>query len=198
MNKISVIGASGHAKVIIDLIEELDLQVEEVYDHDSSKSELLHFKINHNFANLPQKSVIAIGNNFIRKNIAFEHVFDLNALVHPKSTISKYAHLGSGTIVMAGVTVNAGAMVGEYCILNTNCSVDHDCIIEDFVHISPNAALAGNVEVGECTHIGIGASVKQGIKIGKNCIIGAGTVVIKNIPDGMTVVGNPGKEIKKR
>ena len=197
MNNISVIGASGHAKVIIDLIEELGGTVEKVYDQDINKKEIINYKIIHNFINLPQQSIIAIGNNFIRKKIADENRFTLPALVHPKSVISKYAVLGEGTVVMAGVSVNADSSIGNHCILNTNCSIDHDCKIANFVHISPNVALAGNVEVGECTHIGIGASIIQGIRIGKNCVIGAGAVIIIDIPDGATVVGNPGKIIKR-
>lgn len=197
MNNISVIGASGHAKVIIDLIEEIGGTVENIYDQDINKKEIINYKIVHNIYNIPQQSIIAIGNNFIRKKIADENSFTLPALVHPKSVISKYAVLGEGTVVMAGVSVNADANIGDYCILNTNCSIDHDCKIANFVHISPNVALAGNVEVGECTHIGIGASVIQGIRIGKNCVIGAGAVIIKDIPDGSTVVGNPGKVIKE-
>ena len=197
MNNISVIGASGHAKVIIDLIEELGGTVENVYDQDINKKEIINYKIIHNFIKLPQQSIIAIGNNFIRKKIADENSFTLPALVHPKSVISKYAVLGEGTVVMAGVSVNADSSIGNHCILNTNCSIDHDCKIADFVHISPNVALAGNVEIGECTHIGIGACLIQGIKIGKNCVIGAGAVIIKDIPDGSTVVGNPGKIIKR-
>jgi len=197
MNNISVIGASGHAKVIIDLIEELGGTVENVYDQDINKKEIINYKIVHNFDNLPKQSVVAIGNNFIRKKIADENSLNLPALVHPKSFISKYAKLDKGTVVMAGVSVNADSSIGNHCILNTNCSIDHDCKIADFVHISPNVALAGNVEIGECTHIGIGACVIQGISIGKNCVIGAGAVIIKDIPDGSTVVGNPGKIIKR-
>lgn len=196
MNNISVIGASGHAKVIIDLIEALGYAVENVYDQDIKKSYILNYKIVHNFNNLPKQSIIAIGDNCIRKKIAYSNSFSLPALVHPKSVISKYAALGEGTVIMAGVSVNSDSSIGNYCILNTNCSIDHDCKIADFVHISPNVALAGNVEVGECTHIGIGACVIQGIRIGKNCVIGAGAVIIKDVPDGSTIVGNPGKVIK--
>ncbi|GGE23894.1 acetyltransferase [Sphingobacterium cellulitidis] len=197
MNKISIIGASGHAKVIIDIIEELGYSIEKVFDQDIKKVEILNYKITHNFINLPKHSIIAIGNNYIRKKIADHNLFDFQALVHPQSVISKYAKLGKGTVVMAGVSVNADASIGKYCILNTNCSIDHDCKIHDFVHISPNASLAGNVEVGECTHIGIGACIIQGIIIGKNCIIGAGSVIVKDVLDGTVIVGNPGKELKK-
>jgi acetyltransferase-like isoleucine patch superfamily enzyme len=83
---------------------------------------------------------------------------------------------------MSGVSINSAVSIGKHCIINTNSSIDHDCVIEDFVHISPNAALGG--------------SVIQGIRIGKWCTIGAGAAIIRDIPDGATVVGNPGKIIK--
>ncbi len=197
MSKIFVIGASGHAKVIIDIIEEIGHSIGGVFDQDINKKRLCGIDVKHDFSDLPKHSVIAIGNNYIRKKIAKDNLFELRSLVHPKSAISKFAEIGDGTVVMAGVSVNADARVGDYCILNTNCSVDHDCKIGDFVHISPNVALAGNVEIGECTHIGIGACVKQGVIIGRDCVVGAGAVVIKDIPDGMTIEGNPGKELKR-
>ncbi|WP_449398442.1 hypothetical protein [Chryseobacterium wanjuense] len=99
---------------------------------------------------------------------------------------------------MPGVTINAIVKVGRHCIVNTNASIDHDCILEDFVHISPNVALGGNVYVGEGTHVGIGVNVIQGITIGKWCTIGAGAVIISDVPDGCTVVGNPGRIIKSK
>lgn len=197
MGKISIIGASGHAKVIIDIIETNGLEVATIYDNDIKKLKLLGYEICHDFINLSQQTIIAIGDNFIRKKIADTYTFNLKALVHPNSSISKYSKLGDGTVIMAGVSVNADTSIGKYCILNTNSSIDHDCNIEDFVHIAPNAALAGNVVVGECSQIGIGACIKQGIKVGRNCIIGAGSVIVKNVPDGAIIVGNPGKEINK-
>ena len=66
------------------------------------------------------------------------------------------------------------------------------------MHISPNATLSGNVVVGTGTHIGSGAVSIQGIRIGKWCTIGAGTVVIRDVPDFSTVVGNPGRIIKRK
>lgn len=197
MTKVNLIGASGHAKVIIDIIENAGLTIGKIYDQDKQKKHILGYEIVHDTSKLPNETIIAIGDNNVRKKIANANTFYMKALVHPKSCISKYSTLGNGTVIMAGVSINADTQIGNYCILNTNSSVDHDCRIADFVHISPNASLAGGVEVGECSHIGIGACIKQGVKIGKNCIIGAGAVILKDIPDGAVVVGNPGKEIKR-
>lgn len=197
MNEVSIIGASGHAKVIIDLVEDLGFSIKTVFDQNILIEKLLKYSVSHDFNSIPENSIIAIGNNNIRKKLAKEISLLMPALVHPSSFISKYSNIGNGSVVMSGVSVNIDVSIGEHCIINTNSSIDHDCKIDDYVHISPNASLAGNVEVGECSHIGIGACIIQGIKIGKNCIIGAGSVIIKDVMDGTVVVGNPGKELKK-
>ena len=192
-------GASGHAKVIIELAELLALPIGGLIDKNPHLHELLGYTVSVHEPEIHREHksfIISIGNNQIRKKIAQSLEVNFINLIHPHSNISKRASIGEGSVVMAGVAVNCSTQIGKHVILNTNCSVDHDCIIEDFVHISPNAALAGSVLVGEGSHIGIGASVIQGIKIGKWCTIGAGTVIIKDIPDFATVVGNPGRIIK--
>lgn len=191
-------GASGHGKVIAEIAESNAVVIDGFIDSDPSKINLLGYLVFHEVPTENIEVAISIGNNKIRQKIVSSTTnFSYINLIHPRSNISKRAVLGQGTVVMAGVTINADVQIGEHCIINTNASLDHDCVIEDFVHISPNVALAGNVVVGEGTHIGIGASVIQGIKIGKWCTIGAGAVIIKNIQDGSTVVGNPGRIINK-
>jgi sugar O-acyltransferase (sialic acid O-acetyltransferase NeuD family) len=192
-----IIGASGHGKVIAEIAEDNQIAIEAFVDADINKKKLMGYEIIHE--NPPELAVviIAIGNNQVRKRIAEENPqFNYPLLQHPKAQISKSAHIDEGTVVMAGVSINADVTIGKHCIINTNASVDHDCTLADYVHLSPNVALAGNVSIGEASHIGIGACVIQGIKIGANCIVGAGTVIIRDIPDGATVVGNPGKIIK--
>ena len=190
-------GASGHGKVIAEIAEENNILIEAFIDSDQSMNKVLDYKVIHEIPRKQIDVVISIGQNATRKKIVSNHLqFNYLSLIHPKTTISKRAILGEGSVVMAGASVNSEVNIGKHCIINTNASIDHDCKIDDYVHISPNAALAGNVEVGEGTHIGIGASVIQGIKIGKWCTIGAGAVIIKDVPDGATVVGNPGKIIK--
>lgn len=195
-----IIGAGGHAKVVIDILEELGVEIEGVWDENPELLSFINYEVRGNFmafkAIKADHVIIAIGNNETRKILSAQLDRHTGTLVHPRSSIAKSVILGVGTVVMANASVNSFAKIGKYVIVNTNASVDHDCKIADFVHISPQVGLAGNVEVGEGTHIGIGASVIQGIKIGKWATIGAGTAVIKDVPDFAVVVGNPGRIIK--
>lgn len=199
MQYLYLYGASGHGKVIAEIAEENNISITAFIDLDKSKIDLLGYKVINEIPKSDIETVISIGNNAIRKKIVFSNTnFSYKTLLHQKSFISKRSQIKEGTVVMAGVSINSEVKIGKHCIINTNASIDHDCIIHDFVHISPNVALAGNVTVGEGSHIGIGASVIQGITIGKWCTIGAATVIINDVPDGATVVGNPGKIIKTK
>lgn len=193
-------GAGGHAKVVIEIAEQLGVPIAGLVDADPTIGSLAGYSV----STIPPENedaalrfLVSIGNNAERKKIAGQLPSNEFAkLVHPQAVISKRATIGEGSVVMAGVSINASATIGKHCIINTNASVDHDCIIDDFVHISPNVALGGEVEVGAGTHIGIGASVIQCVKIGRWCTIGAGAVIIRDVPDGATVVGNPGRIIR--
>ena len=192
-----VYGASGHGKVIIEILESMGESAITVWD-DADKAPICGYEVRKPEARAADKMIIAIGVNETRKLVA-ERVADMvhfAVAIHAFSHISKRATIAVGTAVMAGVTVNVDAQVGRHCILNTSSSIDHDCVLGDYVHISPNATLCGDVQVGEGTHVGAGATVIQGIRIGKWCTIGAGAVVISDIPDYATAVGNPAKVIK--
>jgi sugar O-acyltransferase (sialic acid O-acetyltransferase NeuD family) len=194
-------GASGHAKVIIEILEACSREVGALCDRNEAIHSLLGYRVAPqlppSFDPSKDRLIISIGNNKIRKQIDRANSFLYTTAVHPSAVISTRARLGEGSVVMAGACVNSDTQIGRHVILNTNCSVDHDCRIEDFAHISPCAALAGDVWVGEGTHIGIGASVIQGIRIGKWCTIGAGSVIIRDVPDGVIVAGNPGRILNK-
>ncbi len=192
-------GASGHGKVILDILESIHEPAIEIWD-DADKDPLWEYPVKKPADAISDKVVIGIGVNATRKKIAerLAGTVTFGTPVHATAYISQRATIGEGTVVMAGVTVNPDVRIGKHCIINTSCSIDHDCVIGDYAHISPNATLSGDVYVGEGTHIGSGASVIQGIRIGKWCTIGAGTVVIKDIPDYTTAVGNPARIIKTK
>jgi acetyltransferase EpsM len=195
-----VFGASGHGKVIIEILESMGTPGIRVWD-DSIKPPIWEYPVERPTelaTQITEQLIISIGVNATRKKVAarFEGKIPFGTAVHADAYLSKRAIVGEGTVVMAGVRMNADVVVGKHCIVNTCASIDHDCVLGDYVHISPNATLSGNVTVGEGTHIGSGASVIQGIKIGKWCTIGAGAAVVRDIPDYATAVGCPAKVIK--
>jgi acetyltransferase EpsM len=194
-----IYGASGHSKVIIEIIEKAGDSVKGVFDDDPRRNVLLDYKVTNERSIFELKDVewiIGIGNNEIRKKVAEKNLLSYGLVIDTEAIVSASTKMGMGTVVMPGSTINSSTVIGKHVIINTNSSVDHDSIIRDYVHISPNATLCGGIQVGEGTHIGASAVVIPGIKIGKWAIIGAGSVIINDVPDFATVVGNPGQIIK--
>lgn len=200
MNRLVIIGAGGHGKVIADIA------MKNGYNHicfvdDHATGNCMGFPIIGICDSIRMLDdghtdfVIGIGNNGVRKSIAER--FDVNwvTLVHPSAQIACNVTIGKGTVIMAGVVVNVSASVGMHCIINTGAIVEHDNVIEDYVHLSPRAALGGTVRVGELTHIGIGATVRNNIDICAACTIGAGAVLVKNAERGGVYVGVPARVI---
>lgn len=193
-----IFGASGHGKVLAELYYKRQIFNHLKFSDDRKIENFFNAEvINPDKIDRTEEFVIGVGNNLTRKLISQRfNNYNYTNLIHPSANISDTVKIGTGNVIMAGVSINADSILGNHVILNTNCSIDHDCRVFDFVHISPNAAVAGNVTVNEGAHIGIGASIIQGITIGKWAIVGAGSVVINDIPDYVTVVGNPARIIK--
>lgn len=199
MEIINLYGASGHGKVIKDIIESAGKQVGVFYDDFSTLSEIQSIPIRKT-AEGPVSGpiIISIGANNIRKRIAESLVAVFATAIHLSAIVSKSATIGEGTVVMPGAIIQSETQIGRHCIINTGASVDHECRIADYVHISPHATLCGNVIVGEGSWIGAGSTVIPGVKIGRWCVVGAGATVVNDIPDNTTVVGIPAKPIKEK
>ncbi len=194
-----IYGASGHSKVIVEIIEKAGNYVKALFDDDPLKKELLGYKVSNENSIFDLEDVdwiIGIGNNEIRKKVAESHSLSYGIAIDSKAIISGRIEIGKGTVIMPGATINSSTRIGKHSIINTNSSVDHDCVLGDYVHVSPGAILCGGVHVGEGSHLGAGSIILPGIKIGKWAKVGAGAVIIKEVPDYATVVGNPGKVIK--
>ncbi len=185
-------GASGHAKVIIDILRTSGVKIDALFDDDLSIKELESIPVKHCW-NGESPILVSVGNNISRKQIAERLSCEFATAVHPSALISPFAKIGKGSVIMQGVIIQSGVHVGQHCILNTGATIDHECFIDDFVHVSPQATLCGNVSVGEGAWIGAGAVVIPGVKIGRWSVIGAGSVVVKDVPDGVVAYGNPCK-----
>lgn len=202
MNRLIIIGAGGHGKVIADnAIKNGYTNINFVDDHVIGNC--MGFSIIGTVAEIEYLNdgqtdfVIGIGNNKTRKLIADRYNVNWVTLIHPSAQIAVNASIDAGTVIMAGAVVNVSATVGKHCIINTGAVVEHDNVIGDYVHLSPKAALGGTVHIGEMTHIGIGATVNNNIEICPKCVIGAGAVVIKNITDSSVYIGVPAEKHKE-
>lgn len=193
-------GASGHGKVIKDILNANGIKVEAFADDNPNVNECGGRPVLHDATGL-SPMIVSIGVNRIRKMIVERLKANNSAIkfvtaIHPSAVISPSAKIGEGTVVMAGAVINADAVIGNHCIVNTGATVDHDCKIGDYCHIAPGVNISGATHVGEGTWVGVGSCVIQCLNIGKNCMIGAGSVVVKDIPDNVTAFGCPAKVIK--
>ena len=192
-------GASGHGKVIKDILNANGIKVEAFVDDNPNVNECGGRPVLHDAMGL-SPMIVSIGVNRIRKMIverlrANNSAIEFATAIHPSAVISPSAKIGEGTVVMAGAVVNADAVIGKHCIVNTGATVDHDCVIGDYCHIAPGANVSGGTHIGEGTWIGVGACVIQCLNIGKWSFIGAGSVVVKDVSDGVVAYGNPCKVI---
>ncbi|MFC7786758.1 acetyltransferase [Rossellomorea sp. GCM10028870] len=203
-NKLLIIGASGHGKVVADIALKMNKwdSISFMDDDESIESSMgikVVGKSNDALELVKDYDIfVGIGNNTIREKIQNEleeNGASIPTLIHPNAVIGEQVILASGTVVMAGVVINCGTNIGKGCILNTSSTIDHDNIIEDYVHISPGAHLAGTVKVGKRSWLGIGSIVSNNVNITSGCTIGAGTVVVKDITEAGTYVGVPMRKI---
>lgn len=209
MKPLWVIGAGGHAKVVIDTARSTgQFEVVGLLDDNEDRwgRQLLGAEVRGAASREVTSgfgiglAVIAIGSNRARAEVAqrLDGLVTWASLVHPTAHLSPGVRIGEGSVAFAGAIVQPDSVIGRYVILNTACSVDHDVTIGDFVHIAPGVRLAGNVRVEVGALIGIGCSVAPGCTIGAWATIGAGSVVVHDIPPGVTAKGVPAKYPKTR
>ena len=210
---IFVIGASGHAKVVIDIVERQSLWriVGLIDTYKSPGTEVMGYGVLGCEGCLPDlmakhgvgAAIVAIGDNRIRHQVALRvapvapSLAFVNA-VHPSARIARDVEMGKGVVIMAGVTVNPGTRIGDFCYVNTNASVDHDNVLEPFSCVQPNAATGGNVRLGAFSVLAMGATVVQGISIGEDTIVGAGSTVLDDVPDRVVAYGTPCRIVRPR
>ena len=198
-----VIGAGGHARVVIDVARAagfdpvaalapsqvgLTCNGVEVIGGDDLADAM--------FAKGLRQAVVAIGDNALRSRIGkrlSEIGFGLPSIVHPSAILSPTATFGDGTVVMPLAVVNAAATVGKMVIVNSSAVIEHDCRIGDGAHIAPGSRLGGCVSVGLQTLIGIGSVVRPEATIGDHAVVGAGSTVIGNIDNHQVATGCPAR-----
>jgi sugar O-acyltransferase (sialic acid O-acetyltransferase NeuD family) len=194
-----VVGAGGHAKVVISTARAIGFTAVRVVDDNPSTwgTKLLGAAVedgvSHALADPNALVVFAIGSNQTRAERSRDARCQFGVLVHPFSFIDSTARIGPGTVVFAGGVVQPDAVLGEHVIVNTSASIDHDCHIGACSHLAPGSRLAGNVVLDKGVFIGAGAVVIPSVHVGAFAIVGAGAAVIRNVPEHTTVFGVPAR-----
>ncbi|MDD4781890.1 MAG: acetyltransferase [Tissierellia bacterium] len=209
--KVLVVGSSGHAKVIIDILEKNNKEVIGVIDDFRKKNDkTFDYNVLGGIVDIPSivdsyncKIIIGIGDNFVRKEITnklslLKPNIEYISAIHPSAQIGKNVYLGVGIVVMAGAIINAEAKIGNNTFINTNSSIGHDVVMCEFSSVAPGVTVGGNVTIGEASAISIGATIKEKIKIGSNSIIGAGSLLLSDCPNDVVMYGTPAKVIRNR
>lgn len=191
-----VLGAGGHARVVIATLQDSGVDVVAVWDDDAARhgSLLDGVEIRGAIADAAPDldTIVAIGANRARAAVGSRSL-RWGTAVHPTAYVHRSARLGPGTVVFAGAIVQPGAVLGAHVIVNTGASVDHDCQVGDYVHLAPGVRLCGNVSVGEGALIGVGAVARPGAEVGPWATVGAGAVVIERVPPETVVYGVPAR-----
>ena len=202
--EVNVIGAGGHAKVVISTLRAAGWQVTGVYDDQPSLqgSLVLDVPVVGPIAAIREQAgrpaIIAIGQNAVRRRISREYSLHWVTAIHPRACVDPTAVIEPGAVIFAGAIIQPCVRVGIHAIVNTAATVDHDCVLEPFVQLAPGVHLSGQVSVGEGAFLGTGSSTIQRVKIGAWAVVGAGAVVIRDLAEGVTAVGVPARVIPRK
>lgn len=194
-----VIGAGGHAKVVIATLRAAGRALAGVLDDDTAKhgTTVLGVPVAgpvERAADAAHEAIVAVGANAVRKRIveALPGVRWASA-VHPSAVVHPSVEIGAGSVVFAGAVIQPDTRLGRHVIVNTGATLDHDSRLADYVHVAPGCNLAGDVHLGEGAFLGIGARAIPGVRVGAWATVGAGAVLVRDLPDAVTAVGVPAR-----
>jgi sugar O-acyltransferase (sialic acid O-acetyltransferase NeuD family) len=195
---ILLIGAGGHARACIDVVEQEDRWAIAglVGLQQEVGMSVLGYRVLGSDADLPvilrdvAAALVTVGQikSSLKRIQLFEALVaggcEMPVVVSPRAYVSRHARVGAGTIIMHGAVVNAAAEVGRNCIINSQALVEHDAMIGDHCHIATGAAVNSGVFVGTGSFIGSGSTVRQQAVIGEHCVIGMGQRVLADCVPG--------------
>lgn len=196
-----VIGAGGHASVLVDILRQLDVEILAIVSKEKPSEGGIYSQIpwyqNDEDVLRFDKSAVFLVNGIgsmpgsdIRHKIhsKFKQLgYCFYSIISPKAIVSSFSCIEEGVQILPGCIVNTNVSVGEGTILNSGAIIEHDCKIGKYNHIAPGAVLSGSVITENFVHIGTGAQVIQGIRIGESTLVGAGATVTKNLDSNKTL-----------
>lgn len=190
MNKnLILVGGGGHCKSVIDVAESAGYHIIGIIDKPSEigKKVLSYSVIGcdddiHKYVT-EAEFIITVGqikSNAVRRKLSsiIENAGGRMAtIIASDATVSKYATIGEGTVIMHKAVVNAGAIIGKCSIINTMAVIEHDVNVGDFCHVSTGAMVNGECVIGNNVFIGSQSVLAQCVSIADGSIVSAGSFV---------------------
>lgn len=198
-----IFGAGGHATSVADVARAAGYTIEAFIDPGKAGERLLGAPVAAAFEGDVTRHLfcIALGDNSARERArageASAYPLDrFPAIIHPTASVSRFATVGNGTVVMAGARIGPNSAIGAFCIVNTRAALDHDCRVHDYATVAPGVITGGFVSIGQRTTVAIGAVVKNGITIGADTILGAASYLNKDLPANCVAYGSPAQIVR--
>lgn len=205
MTRLVIVGAGGHARVLIELCRALGGFELVGVVAQAGPPMVMGLPMLGNELRLDalrgegvEAACVAVGDNAARARIGLrllELGFVLPGLVHPAAFVAPSALLGPGAVVMARAVLGTGARAEGLAILNTGAIAEHDVVLGEASHAGPGSVLAGHARLGAGALLGAGAAVRPGIAVGAGAVVGAGSAVVADVTPGLRVAGVPAKPL---
>ena len=187
-----LLGAGGHAKVLINMLRLCDREIIGVLSPGLNDTVVAGVKVIGSDEKLIEfnpeevELVNAVGqlpNDRKRENLYLKGKnigFIFSSVIHPSAIIANDVALCEGVQIMAGVIIEPGVIVGKNAILNTACSINHDVTIGSHSHIAPGVVICGGVIVGCSAFVGTNATLVPFSEVNNFGFVKAGKVYTHN------------------
>jgi sugar O-acyltransferase (sialic acid O-acetyltransferase NeuD family) len=191
VKEIILIGAGGHCKSVIDIIEQdgqfkiigivdkpeligMDILGYPIIGEDSDLESLAKI---YSYALVTVGQIRSSETRIRLFNLAKKAGFSLPIIISSRAYVSQHADVFDGTVIMHDVLINAGVSIGSNCIVNSKTLIEHDSKILDHCHISTSVTINGGVVIEEGCFIGSGVVTNNSITIKRNSFIKAGSII---------------------